>query len=146
MNHIMAEEPKVRIGTMMSYGTGKFLAEFLTGAQGLMAFYFFEKEMRLNSWLVMLALLIYSIWNAVNDPLIGFLTNRWSPGSRKLGRRFPWIIIGLLLCSVSFSLIFAVPASWAGTRNWAMFLWLVFFLCLYDMLYSLWELNYQAVF
>ncbi|NLY07361.1 MAG: MFS transporter [Spirochaetales bacterium] len=142
----MAEEPKVRIGTIMSYGTGKFLAEFLTGAQGLMAFYFFEKEMRLNSWLVMLALLIYSIWNAVNDPLIGFLTNRWSPGSRKLGRRFPWIIIGLLLCSVSFSLIFAVPASWAGTRNWAMFLWLVFFLCLYDMLYSLWELNYQAVF
>ncbi|MDD3162932.1 MAG: MFS transporter [Sphaerochaetaceae bacterium] len=139
-------EEKVGIGTMMSYGTGKFVAEFLTGAQGLMAFYFFEKEMKLNSWLAMLALVIYSVWNAINDPLIGFLTNKWSPNSRKLGRRFPWIITGLVLCSLSFALIFSVPASWAGSNQLGLFFWLVGFLCLYDMLYSLWELNYQAIF
>lgn len=134
------------IGTMISYGTGKFLAEFLTGAEGVMAFYFFEKEMKLNSWLAMLALIIYSVWNAINDPLVGFLTNKGAPMSRRLGRRFPWIILGLVLCAASFALIFAVPASWAGENQIGLFLWLVIFLCLYDLLYSLWELNYQAIF
>lgn len=136
----------VRIGTMMSYGTGKFLAEFLTGAEGVMVFYFFEKEMMLNSWLAMVALIIYSVWNAINDPLIGYLTNKWAPMSRTLGRRFPWIILGLLMCTASFALIFAVPAEWAGSRQLALFFWLVVSLCFFDLLYSLWELNYQAVF
>lgn len=143
---VLTDSESPKIGTMMSYGVGKFLAEFLTGAEGVMVFYFFEKEMMLNSWLTMLALIIYSVWNAVNDPLLGFLTNKWAPQSRRFGRRFPWIILGLVLCALSFSLIFAVPAAWAGTRQLATFFWLVFFLCLFDLLYSLWELNYQAIF
>ena len=55
----------------MSYGVGRFLAEFLTGAYGIMAFFFYEKEMGLPTIFPTVATIIYSIWNAVNDPLIG---------------------------------------------------------------------------
>ncbi|MFA7107775.1 MAG: MFS transporter [Sphaerochaetaceae bacterium] len=146
MEEIKTEE-KNSVGMIMSYATGKFLAEFLTGAYGIMVFFFFEKEMHLNPWYVTIATIIYAIWNAVNDPLIGYLTNKKAPMSKIFGRRFPWIVIGLTFCLLSFCLIFALPKSWANTINTrAIFIWMVIFVCLYDAFYTLWEVNYQSLY
>ena len=136
-------------GVMASYGVGKFLAEFLTGAFGAIVFKFYETEIGLAAGYAAIATIIYSLWNAVNDPIIGFITNRRAPLSHKLGRRFPWIIIGLLLSAVSFVLIFAVPASWQAqvkSNPIPVFIWMVISICLYDAAYSLWEVNYQSVY
>lgn len=137
-------------GTVMaSYGVGKFLAEFLTGAFGAVVFKYYETEIGLSAGFAALATILYSLWNAVNDPIIGYATNRNAPFARKLGRRFPWIIIGLLLSAIFFVLIFAVPASWrdqARTNPLPVFLWMVVTICLFDGCYSLWELNYQSVY
>ena len=123
---------------MASYGTGKFLAEFLTGAYGLMVYYFFETELGLSGLFVSVATIIYSIWNAVNDPLIGYATG-------KSGKRKKWIITGLVLCSVVYALIFSVP-SFVSSKPGLLFAWMVVFVCAYDFCYSLWEVNYQGVF
>lgn len=131
--------------TMASYGTGKFLAEFMTGAYGLMVYYFFETELKLGGLFVSLATIIYSIWNAVNDPLIGYSTGLDCKITRKYGRRTPWILSGLVLCSLSFICIFAVPSKIASKQVF-LFLWMVLFVCLYDGFYSVWEVNYQGVF
>ena len=131
--------------TKASYGTGKFLAEFLTGAYEIMVFYFYESEMHLDALYVTIATVIYSIWNAVNDPLIGYVTGKTSRFTRRFGRHTPWIISGLLLCSLSYAGIFAVP-DWVRTDPIRLFLWMVVFVCLYDGCYSLWEVNYQGVF
>lgn len=142
-----SKEQKIGVPVMASYGIGKFIAEFLTGAQGVMVFFFFEKEMQLNAWWAMVSLIIYSVWNAINDPLVGFLTGKGAPLSSKLGRRFPWIMIGLVLCSLSLVSIFAVPTHWRGDGyQLQKFLWLTITLCLFDLMFSLWELNYQAVY
>ncbi|MGI6432596.1 MAG: MFS transporter [Sphaerochaetaceae bacterium] len=145
----MREKGSIGNGVMASYGVGKFLAEFLTGAFGAIVFKFYETEIGLAAGYAALATIIYSLWNAINDPIIGFLTNRNAPFSAKLGRRFPWIIIGLLLSAFSFVLIFSVPHSWqatAKTNPLPVFLWMVLTICLYDGFYSLWEVNYQSVY
>lgn len=131
--------------TMASYGTGKFLAEFMTGAYGLMVYYFFETELGLSGLFVSLATIIYSIWNAINDPLIGYMTGRDSRITRKFGRRTPWIMSGLVLCSVIFLSIFAVPKA-VSSKPVLLFIWMVITVCAYDLCYSLWEVNYQGVF
>ena len=123
---------------MASYGTGKFLAEFLTGAYGLMVYYFFETELHLNGLYVSIATIIYSLWNAINDPLIGYLTENKKTRSH-------WVITGLLICSVVFAVIFAVPDK-LKSNQFVLFIWMVIFVCLYDGCYSLWEINYQGVF
>jgi len=132
-------------GVMSSYGVGKFLAEFFTGAFGALVFFYFEIELGLKTWMVTVALVIYSLWNAINDPIIGFLTEKPTFLSKKLGRRFPWIIFGALIWVFSFVLIFTVPQGIRGNDG-AVFAWLVISICLYDTLYSIWEVNYQSTF
>lgn len=129
---------------MMSYGVGRFLAEFLTGAYGIMAFFFYEKEMGLPAIYPTIATVIYSIWNAVNDPLIGWITGR-KPVLAKYGKRLFWIVFGLVACSLAFLLIFTVPQALHANKI-AVFVWMVIAVCLYDAAYSLWEVNYQGVF
>ena len=132
-------------GVMASYGVGKFQAEFFTGAFAALVFFYFETELGLATWLVTLAIVIYSIWNAVNDPIIGYLTEKPTFLSKKLGRRFPWIIFGALIWVFSFVLIFTVPTSIRSSQG-AVFAWMVLTICLYDTLYSIWEVNYQSTF
>ena len=138
-------EKKTSFLTMASYGTGKFLAEFISGAYGIMVYYFFESEMHLDALYVTIATVIYSIWNAVNDPLIGYVTGKTSNVTRRFGRHTPWILSGIVLCSLSYVGIFAVP-SWFKAGPVRLFLWMVVFVCLNDGFYSLWEVNYQEVF
>lgn len=127
---------------MASYGTGKFLAEFLTGAFASLVFKYYETEIGLSSGLVALAIVLYSAWNAFNDPLIGFFTSRPTPFARRFGRRFPWIVAGSFSCAFAFVLVFAPPRSSSAI----VFLWLLASICLYDALYSTWEVNYQSIF
>lgn len=129
---------------MMSYGVGRFLAEFLTGAYGIMAFFYYEKEMGLPTIYPTVATIIYSIWNAVNDPLIGWITGK-KPILAQYGKRLFWIVFGLLLSSLAFLLIFMVPEAIYESKV-AVFVWMVLAVCLYDAAYSIWEVNYQGVF
>ncbi len=128
---------------MMSYGVGKFLAEFLTGGIASLVFKFYETEIKLSSGLVALVVVLYSVWNAVNDPLIGFFTARPLRLSARLGRRFPWILLGSVTCGLVFFLVFAPPA---GLSQAGLFFWFLITICIYDALYSTWELNYQSIF
>jgi len=131
------------LAVMASYGAGKFLAEFLTGGFAALVFKFYETEIGLSAGLVAFAVVLYSAWNAVNDPLIGFFTSRPTRFAGRLGRRFPWILLGTLLCAASFILVFTPPR---GTVGIGTFIWLLISICLYDGLYSTWELNYQSIF
>ncbi len=137
-----AEAP-ARLPVMASYGVGKFLAEFLTGGFAALVFKFYETEVGLSAGLVAAAVVLYSVWNAVNDPIIGFFTSRPTRLAPRLGRRFPWILLGTVTCALAFVLVFAPPL---GASKPLLFLWLLVSICLYDALYSTWELNYQSIF
>ena len=129
----------------MSYGVGKFLAELLTGSYGVMVYYYFETEQKLSALYVTLATIVYSVWNAFNDPLIGYISEKNLFRSAKLGKRLPWVFTGMILCGLAFVLIFAAPplVSSSGT---GLFLWMILTVCLYDFCYSMWEVNHQGVF
>ncbi len=134
-------------GFMASYCSGKFSAELFIGAFGALVFKFYETEIGLSAGLSAVAIILYSIWNAINDPLIGYLTSKPTPFSSKLGRRFPWIFLGSILWGISFVLIFAVPKSLnPETDSFLIFLWMLGSMCLFDTLFSLWEVNYQSIF
>lgn len=141
-------DENVNTKTMASYGSGKFLAEFLAQAFGVVVFKYYETLIFPDAygWLAALGFVIYSVYNAFNDPLMGYLTEkRTTRFSERYGRRFPWIFIGSLFWVFSFILIFTVP-EFMLSNAFAAFIWMTLTTCLFDTLYSLWDVNYQSIF
>jgi GPH family glycoside/pentoside/hexuronide:cation symporter len=97
--------------------------------------------------LVAAAFVLYAVWNAVNDPLLGWFTAKPTPLSARFGRRFPWIASCSVLSLAGFTFVFAFP-FWAGTSasTGLLFTLLLASIFLFDALYSAWELNYQSIF
>ncbi len=131
---------------MASYGFGNFMNEFLAMAFGTWAFYFYEIELGLNVVLVGLGFFIFAVYNAINDPLVGYLTNRPFKFTKKWGRRFPWILMGAVPFIFSYILIFMPPAVNPESGAWILFLWLVFTTCLFDTFNSIFWVNFSALF
>ena len=143
----VVSDSRTSVGIMASYGMGKYLAEFFTGAFGALVFKYYETEIGLPASYVAVGIILYSVWNAVNDPLIGYITFRPTVLASRLGRRFPWIVAGVFLWVFSFAAIFAVPAGFdAVLRPLPVLAWMVVTTCLFDTLFTLWEVNYQSIF
>lgn len=93
--------------------------------------YYFTKWMGLKPSLASLAWLIFGIWNAVNDPLFGFISDRTKSN---LGRRIPYIRYGAPFYALSFILCWAA-FPWAGNQG-AMFAQFLASLFVFDALYT----------
>jgi GPH family glycoside/pentoside/hexuronide:cation symporter len=132
--------------TMASFAFGTFMNEFLWMAFSAFAFFYYEAEIGLNVLLIGLAFIIYAIWNAVNDPLIGFLTNRPFKFTKKWGRRFPWMVLGGIPWVFSYVLIFTPPSVDPVGGAWILFGWLLMSLCLFDTFCSMHWVNYSSLF
>ncbi|MFX1338984.1 MAG: MFS transporter [Promethearchaeota archaeon] len=131
---------------MISYNFGSFCREFIAMAFAVLVFFYYEVEIGLNVWILGLGLTIFAIYNAINDPLLGYLTNRPFKFTRKWGRRLPWMLLGGLPLGFSYFLIFIPPNVDPKAGAWILFGWLVFTTCLFDTFHSIFFVNYQALF
>ena len=80
---------------MMSYSFGYLLVYFMGGFFNSWVFYYYEVEIGLPVVLLGLAFVIFAVWNMINDPLVGYLTDRPFKWSKKYGFRAPWMILGV---------------------------------------------------
>ena len=131
---------------MASFGFGLATMQFLRMAFAAFGFFFYEAELGLNVWLTSFGYIIFAIWNAVNDPLVGYITDRSFKFTKKWGRRFPWIMIGGVPWVISYFLVFTPPEVDPVSGAWILFGWLVFTTCLFDTFNSIWWVNYYALF
>lgn len=105
--------------------------------QLLLLFHYYHVELGLSTALVGLAFTIFALWNMINDPLIGFLTDKPMRWSKKHGLRMPWIIIGGTLTTLFYILLFAVPDVDPQKDPWPLFWYIVIVTCLYDTFYTI---------
>ena len=82
---------------------------------------FYETVLGLNASYVFLAMAIFSVYNAINDPLFAFLIDRNMKFTRKYGRRFPWIVISVVPWALSVYLIYNVPDFTSTGSPWPIF-------------------------
>jgi GPH family glycoside/pentoside/hexuronide:cation symporter len=144
----MGEEIEIQHSklNMASYGFGKFLNEFMEMAFTVWLYSFYVRTIGVESWIVGMAVVIYAIWNAVNDPLVGYLTNRPFRFTRKWGRRFPWIMIGGVAYLLSYFLIFSPPDVDPESRAWILFIWFIASTCIFDTFNSIFFVNFASLF
>lgn len=131
---------------MASYGFGKLIWELLNMAFGAYVFFYYEAELGLDVWLIAFGFILYAIWNAINDPLIGWLIDRPFKFTKKWGRRFPWVLIGGIPWIFCYILLFMPPDVDPKEGAWILFAWLVITTCLYDTFASIFNVNFYAIF
>ena len=137
-----------------SYGTRELFGQWVAAAFGFTVFFFYEVMIGLPTILAMTAYILYAIWNAINDPLVGYIMERiHMPWEKKRGvRRFPWMIIGAVTWLLSYLLIYLVPPAWYGdpttvaANQWLIFGWYIGTLFLYDFLVAIWDVNVLSLF
>ena len=144
------EEYTYKKRIMTSYGSRELFGQWITAAFGFYVFFFYENVIELPVTLAALAFTIYSIWNAVNDPFIGWLMEKiHMPWEKKGFKRFPWMIIGAFPWLISYLLIFLVPTAWQADpvgNQWLIFGWFLGSICLYDTLLTLYDVNVLSLF
>ena len=130
--------------TFLSNASGLLCATLIGSIQGFTLAYY-ETVLGLNSFLVFVAMSIFLVYNGVNDPIFGFLIDRNLRFTRRWGRRFPWIVIGVVPWVFSVYLHFSAPTIDATVNPWPAFWWLLLTLVLLDTFGTLVNINYKAI-
>ena len=94
--------------------------------------YYFTRWRGLDIGLAAIVWLLFGIWNAVNDPLFGYISDRTKSN---LGRRIPYIRYGAPIFALSF---IACWMDWPGsqTNQALMFVQMLLFLFVFDTMYT----------
>ena len=83
---------------------------------------YFSQILGLSGTYTGLATIIALFFDAITDPWVGTLSDRWE--SKKYGRRHPFMYLAALPLGLSLFLLFTPPA---GLVEFELFLWLCFF-------------------
>ncbi|GAH17840.1 unnamed protein product, partial [marine sediment metagenome] len=133
---------------LISSGRRRFA--FATGEVGdnvallmfqFLIFTFYFTVVQLDVLLITLAFILWAIYNGINDPMIGYLSDRTR--SRR-GRRVPWMMGATIPLAIVMILLFTPPIYL--NSDLANFMYLLIVLILFDTFYTAFNLNYNALF
>src|SRR5512138_3603871 len=93
----------------------------------------------LNAYVAGILWSIYGLWNAVNDPLMGQLSDRTRS---RFGRRVPYVAFGAIPLGLSFVFLWTPP----GKSPWILAAYFLMILFIFDTIYSLTIIAYNALF
>ncbi|MEN8255812.1 MAG: MFS transporter, partial [Verrucomicrobiota bacterium] len=101
----------------IAWGMGGLPEMLANNAILVLVYQIYNIELGLNPMWIGVALMISRILDAVTDPLMGNLTDNTRT---KWGRRRPWILLGAVIMSVFFAMIWLIPP---GLGQMGLFAW-----------------------
>lgn len=113
-----------------SFGMGSFAQWFINGAFNTWVLSFYFVAVGLDIKLIMLAFVLWTIWNAINDPLIGYLSDRTRT---RIGRRKPFIILGSIPILIIEIIVWLPPTG----NQLITFIYLLIILMCFDTFYTM---------
>ncbi len=134
-----------RMGVQLSFsykviwGIAALGTSLISGTYGAMLPIFYQDYLGLTARWIAIASAVYAIWNAINDPLFGYITD--STRSR-LGRRIPYMRFTAPFLALTFILVWFAPPK-AGQQT--LFWWMLVAMLFYDTAYTIIGLAYSAL-
>jgi GPH family glycoside/pentoside/hexuronide:cation symporter len=131
--------PRLSLRTKLVYGLGDWGTSASTAARNVYWLYFLVSVVGLKAGIAGTVILIGRIWDSVNDPLVGTLSDglksRW-------GRRRPLILAAAIPFGLTFFLLFYVPAWNSDT---ALLIYYALVYLLFDTVYTIVNVPYAAM-
>jgi GPH family glycoside/pentoside/hexuronide:cation symporter len=139
MSAVTAEGVKLSRSYKVVWGMASMGTQMVLGVYGAMLTIFYQDYLGLAASRTAIVSLVYLFWNAVNDPLFGYITDNTRS---KLGRRIPYMRYTAPFLALTFVLVWYAPPA-AGQR--AIFWWMLVTMLLYDSCYTMIGLVYSAL-
>ena len=134
----MREEP-LRIGTKFAYGIGGTAESGIAMAFNSFNFLFYTTVLGLSGTLAGLAVTVALVFDAISDPLVGSISDRWrSPH----GRRHPFLYAAPVPMGLFFIAIYSPPA---GLEGMGLFAWFTTFTVLLRTAQTLYHVPHLAL-
>ncbi|MFX1449595.1 MAG: MFS transporter [Promethearchaeota archaeon] len=141
----MAADEKYGLGNKLAYGLGNITDMVAYQTFTLLIFVFYYSVVGLDAFELMIGFVIWSIWNSINDPILGLISDKTNV---QMGRRKFWIIIALVPISLIMIFLWTPPLGNRFAPNNALYNWLYFLIVivLFDFFYTMFSLNFTALF
>ena len=135
------EPQKVSKGMRLAFASGEIGDNVALNLFQFLVFTFYFAVVGLDVFRIIIAFVLWSVWNAINDPVIGYLSDKTRS---KRGRRVPWMMAATIPLAIVIILLFTPPI----TLNSAdiNFIYLLVVLMIFDTVYTAFNLNYNALF
>ncbi|MDD5495885.1 MAG: MFS transporter [Candidatus Omnitrophica bacterium] len=104
---------RLPIPTKMFYSLGTAVDMWGIWLYPAVAFAVFNMYLGIEPWLVGLALTLIRIWDAIVDPLVGWLSDNLRS---RFGRRRPFILIAGIASGLFLPILFLVSPSWVNIK------------------------------
>lgn len=122
------------------YGIGQFSISFLASFIGSSIIFYYDAYLGMeNLVLIGNAFLIYTVWNFINDPLFGNISDRTK---HRLGRKIPYIRYGAIPITLTFLLL------WLPLKNFPdqfLFIYLLIILLIFDTFYTIVGVSFYSL-
>ncbi|GAB1432005.1 MFS transporter [Spirochaetota bacterium] len=130
---------KLPIKTKMGFGICDLGGNLFFTAMGFWSLNYLTDVVGLTAAAAGLAVMIGKLWDAVTDPMVGFLSDRTRS---KLGRRKPYMLWGSIPLMLTMWLFFSKPLVSGAMPQ---FVWVTIALCLLNTAYTLVNIPYNSL-
>ena len=135
---------KLNFATKLAYGAGDMGSAMTANVLVFFLLYFFTNVAGLPAGLAGSILMIGKISDAINDPIVGVMSDRTRT---KWGRRLPWMLWGAIPFGLLFFLQWIVPSFSSNevVNTWLLFAYYVVIGILFNIAYTAINLPYTAL-
>ncbi len=130
---------KLTLSYKVVWGIAALGLSTISGTFGALQPIFYQDYLGLEARWIGIAAVIYALWNAINDPMFGYITDNTRS---KRGRRIPYMRFTAPFLALTFILVWFAPPQ-AGQQ--ALFWWMLVTMLLYDTCYTIIGLVYSAL-
>lgn len=134
-----APQKPLSFWTKLAFGAGDLGPAMTANVLVFFLLFFFTQVAGLPPGLAGSILAVGKISDAINDPVIGWLSDRTRT---RWGRRLPWLLAGALPFGALFALQWWVPTGWG---DWALFTYYAAIGILFNWAYTAVNLPYTAL-
>jgi glycoside/pentoside/hexuronide:cation symporter, GPH family len=125
--------------TKITYGLGALGEGIFSRGYEVFAFFYFVQVLGMSAWYGGVAMLISTLLDAVSDPLVGAVSDRWKS---KHGRRHPFMYASAVPLALTWVLLLSPPG---GLDSFQLFLWFTLFSILLRMSLTLYHVPHLAL-
>ena len=139
ITEVKLAETRLPVRKKIGFGIADIGGNLFFTAMGFWTLTYLTDTVYLAPALAGIAIMAAKIWDAITDPLVGFLSDNTRT---RFGRRRPYLLFGALPFGLSLWLFFTKPSL---TGQTALFWWALLMLCLVNTAMTLVNIPYSAL-